>query len=92
MIIKIRGAAAAPVAPKGFSARKIDSLKKVVGKISPAKVDVAEEGKTLVSLRLDNEIIAFFRSTGPGWQTRINLALRGLAGLENRVEKSGAGE
>ena len=34
-----------------------------------------------VSLRLDSEVIAFFRATGPGWQTRMNDALRKAAGL-----------
>ena len=28
--------------------------------------------KVLVSLRLDKETVAKFRSTGPGWQVRIN--------------------
>ncbi|MBV8973026.1 MAG: BrnA antitoxin family protein [Sphingomonadaceae bacterium] len=32
--------------------------------------------KSLVSLRLDNDIIARFRATGPGWQSRINALLR----------------
>ena len=32
--------------------------------------------KQLVSLRLDGDVIEKFRATGPGWQTRINEALR----------------
>jgi uncharacterized protein (DUF4415 family) len=32
--------------------------------------------KKLVSLRLDPDIIERFRATGPGWQSRINTALR----------------
>lgn len=32
--------------------------------------------KTLISLRLDQDVIAHFRATGPGWQARINEALR----------------
>lgn len=32
--------------------------------------------KSLVSLRLDNEILERFRATGPGWQSRINETLR----------------
>jgi uncharacterized protein (DUF4415 family) len=31
--------------------------------------------KKLVSLRLSPEVINHFRSTGPGWQTRIDSAL-----------------
>jgi uncharacterized protein (DUF4415 family) len=37
--------------------------------------------KKLVSLRLDPDVVAHFRSTGPGWQGRINRALRKVARL-----------
>jgi uncharacterized protein (DUF4415 family) len=36
--------------------------------------------KQLVSLRLDRDVIEHFRSTGDGWQTRINLTLRKAIG------------
>lgn len=32
--------------------------------------------KVLTSLRLDADVIAFFRAQGPGYQSRINEALR----------------
>jgi uncharacterized protein (DUF4415 family) len=32
--------------------------------------------KKLVSLRLDQDVIERFRASGPGWQSRINAALR----------------
>jgi uncharacterized protein (DUF4415 family) len=32
--------------------------------------------KKLVSLRLDQDVIDRFRAGGPGWQSRINAALR----------------
>lgn len=32
--------------------------------------------KTPVSLRLDEDIVAAFRATGRGWQSRINAALQ----------------
>jgi uncharacterized protein (DUF4415 family) len=35
-----------------------------------------EAPKRLVSLRLDQEVIERFRAGGPGWQSRINAALR----------------
>lgn len=35
--------------------------------------------KQAVSLRLDPDVIEQFRATGPGWQTRINDALRRVA-------------
>lgn len=37
--------------------------------------------KTAVSLRLDRDVLAHFKASGPGWQTRINEALRKAAGL-----------
>jgi uncharacterized protein (DUF4415 family) len=32
--------------------------------------------KQLVSIRLDKDVVAKFKAGGPGWQTRINAALR----------------
>src|SRR5262245_58796491 len=32
--------------------------------------------KVLTAIRLDADVIAFFRSSGPGYQTRINEVLR----------------
>ncbi len=37
--------------------------------------------KRLVSLRLDPEVVERFRATGPGWQGRMNEALRKAVGL-----------
>lgn len=37
--------------------------------------------KRLVSLRLDEAVIDHFRVSGPGWQSRLNEALRKVAGL-----------
>lgn len=36
----------------------------------------AGQRKVLLSLRLDTQVIEGFRATGPGWQSRINDALR----------------
>ena len=33
-----------------------------------------------VSLRIDQEVLEYFREGGPGWQDRINDALRKAAG------------
>jgi uncharacterized protein (DUF4415 family) len=33
-------------------------------------------GKTLVSLRIDTDLLAAFKANGKGWQTRINATLR----------------
>jgi uncharacterized protein (DUF4415 family) len=37
--------------------------------------------KELVSLRLDRDVLERFQEDGPGWQDRINAALRKAAGL-----------
>jgi uncharacterized protein (DUF4415 family) len=37
--------------------------------------------KEAVNIRLDPDIVAHFRAGGPGWQSRINAALRKAAGL-----------
>jgi len=41
----------------------------------------AGSAKRLVSLRIDQSVLDRFRADGPGWQSRINEALRKAAGL-----------
>ncbi len=41
----------------------------------------ASNPKMAVSLRLDREVIDWFKGKGAGWQTRINEELRKAAGL-----------
>lgn len=41
----------------------------------------SDNPKIAVSLRLDREVVARFKASGPGWQTRMNKALRDAAGL-----------
>ena len=36
----------------------------------------AAQTKKAVSVRLDADVLAKFRATGPGWQTRINEVLK----------------
>ncbi|MGV6871167.1 BrnA antitoxin family protein [Pseudochelatococcus sp. B33] len=38
--------------------------------------------KVPVSIRLSAEVVAHFKATGPGWQRRIDEALRRAAGLD----------
>lgn len=42
------------------------------------------ESKTPISIRLDDDLLAFFRAQGAGWQTRINNVLRAY---KDAVEK-----
>lgn len=37
--------------------------------------------KERISLRVDKDVLASFRASGAGWQTRMNQALRKAAGL-----------
>ena len=36
--------------------------------------------KEMVSLRIDRDVLDFFQEDGPGWQDRINAALRKAVG------------
>jgi uncharacterized protein (DUF4415 family) len=44
--------------------------------------------KKAVTLRLDSDVVAHFRATGPGWQTRINAALRKAARLPKEAKRA----
>ena len=49
------------------------------GTASPKSTSVPA-AKEMVSLRLDRDVLDFFQEGGPGWQERINEALRKAAG------------
>lgn len=42
----------------------------------------SENPKQAVSLRLDADVIAHYKKGGPGWQSRMNAALRAQAKLK----------
>jgi len=46
----------------------------------PPKKPSLPNAKELVSLRIDRDVLDHFQETGPGWQDRINEALRKLIG------------
>ena len=46
----------------------------------PPKAPAIPGAKETVSLRLDRDVLDFFQEDGPGWQDRINAALRKAAG------------
>jgi uncharacterized protein (DUF4415 family) len=46
----------------------------------PAKPPSLPGVKEMVSLRIDRDVLDFFQENGPGWQDRINAALRKAAG------------
>ena len=51
--------------------------------VRPAKLGRPKKAapKRAVNIRLDPDVLAHFRATGPGWQSRINAALRKVARL-----------
>jgi uncharacterized protein (DUF4415 family) len=46
---------------------------------------LGDAAKQQVTLRLDPDVLAKFREDGPGWQGRINAALRTAAGLKDSL-------
>ncbi|MGA7809483.1 BrnA antitoxin family protein [Bradyrhizobium sp.] len=58
------------------------AFKKVTAKVAeaPPKPAALPGVKELVSLRIDQDVLDHFREGGPGWQERINAALRKAAG------------
>jgi uncharacterized protein (DUF4415 family) len=49
-------------------------------KVGRPKKDAPKEA---VNIRLDPDVLVHFRATGPGWQSRINTALRKVARLRS---------
>jgi len=48
--------------------------------------------KKLVSLRLSAAVLAHYKATGPGWQTRIDETLKRAVGRGRRGKSATAGE
>ena len=64
-------------APEGKSA----DGKSPDGKPKPAAKAAVPGVRETVSVRLDRDVLDHFQEDGPGWQDRINAALRKAAGL-----------
>jgi len=47
---------------------------------APVKQTAAPGIKEQVTLRIDQDVLHYFQDGGPGWQDRINAALRKAAG------------
>lgn len=58
------------------------AFKKTTTKVAaPLPQQAAIPGvKEQVTLRIDQEVLEYFQQDGPGWQDRINAALRKAAG------------
>ncbi|MGO4525992.1 BrnA antitoxin family protein [Microvirga sp. 2MCAF35] len=46
----------------------------------PPKTAAIPGVKETITLRIDQDVLAYFQGDGPGWQERINAALRKAAG------------
>ena len=71
----------ATVTHGGGVAATIGALRRVRG---PNKVPTKEQ----VAIRLDREVLGAFRAGGPGWQTRMNTALREWLAEHGHVAKA----
>ncbi|HVV40717.1 MAG TPA: BrnA antitoxin family protein [Nitrobacter sp.] len=58
------------------------AFKQVTKKVAeaPAKTVAVPGIREQVTLRIDQDVLEFFQEGGPGWQDRINEALRKAAG------------
>ncbi|MBN9040024.1 MAG: hypothetical protein BGP05_21050 [Rhizobiales bacterium 62-47] len=59
------------------------AFKKVTAKVAPPvpQRQAAVPGvKEQVTLRIDQDVLEYFQADGPGWQDRVNAALRKAAG------------
>ena len=72
----------APKRPSAHAAAEAVFSKPAAPKPEPApKPSIVPGARELVSLRIDQEVLAHFQEEGPGWQERVNQALRKAAGL-----------
>lgn len=46
-----------------------------------AKAPAIPNAREQVTLRIDRDVLEHFQADGPGWQDRLNVALRKAAGL-----------
>jgi uncharacterized protein (DUF4415 family) len=61
---------ASEVLPQIFGAKLAQEMLKPRGRPR------AEHPKERINIRLSHEVLEYFKSSGDGWQTRIDLALR----------------
>jgi len=71
-----------PRRPKDARSEAEAAFKKATAPVveAPAKKAAVPGVRELVSLRIDQDVLEYFQDGGPGWQDRINDALRKAAG------------
>jgi uncharacterized protein (DUF4415 family) len=58
-----------------------DVIPEIVALIQRRRGPQKRPTKRLIALRLDPDVVDYFRARGKGWQSRINATLRKAAGL-----------
>jgi uncharacterized protein (DUF4415 family) len=71
-----RGRDARDIAEAAFKA----ATTKPPAPLPESRKPVLPNAKETVSLRIDRDVLEYFQEDGPGWQERINDALRKAAG------------
>jgi uncharacterized protein (DUF4415 family) len=75
-----------PRRPQGNLEKAEAAFKALTTKAEEAPVKAARVSvpgvKETVSIKLDRDVLDHFQDDGPGWQERINAALRQAAGLD----------
>ena len=71
-----------PLDPRSAAEKafKAVTTKPVEGPPTPKAAPSLPGAKETVSLRIDRDVLDYFQEGGPGWQDRINAALRRAAG------------
>ncbi|KQO66431.1 hypothetical protein ASG51_15955 [Methylobacterium sp. Leaf465] len=77
---------AAEAAFKAATTKPVETAKpigtaKTISATPAAPASVVPGAREMVSLRLDRAVLEHFQKDGPGWQDRINAALKAAAGL-----------
>ena len=70
----------AEAAFKAATTKPLGDAFKGPAKGSASATSSVPPAKEMVSLRIDRDVLDFFQESGPGWQERINAALRKAAG------------
>ena len=68
-----------PTDPRTAAEKAFKAVTARTGEL-PAEKPAVPGAKEQVTLRLDRDVLDFFQADGPGWQERINEALRKAAG------------
>jgi len=68
--------------PEFMTAAELAAFPRTAERVARMRGAQKAPTKRLTSLRLDPEVVDYFKATGPGWQSRINAVLRDAIGLK----------